>query len=119
VVATPPASLSPTMTMSPGPTIARKASRQRLRPGQPYAHLTRTAPDRFGSQRHWAERIPRQARSTLLHRRPDLTVTADQITDHPAAALLSAAEDAELLVLGSHGMSGSPDSWSAPSPSRS
>ncbi|MEW2522047.1 universal stress protein [Actinacidiphila alni] len=57
-------------------------------------------------QRHWAERIPRETRSALLERYPGLTVTADQIAAAPAAALLSAAADAELLVLGSHGRSG-------------
>ncbi|WP_329139956.1 universal stress protein [Streptomyces sp. NBC_01476] len=56
-------------------------------------------------ERHWAERIPREAGATLRARYPGLSVTADQIAAQPVPALLSAAENAELLVLGSRGLS--------------
>ncbi|MYS19281.1 Nucleotide-binding universal stress protein, UspA family [Streptomyces sp. DvalAA-14] len=53
---------------------------------------------------HWAERIPREASATLRRRYPRLPITADQIGAPAVPALLSAAEDAELLVLGSRGL---------------
>ncbi|MFM9632603.1 MULTISPECIES: universal stress protein [Streptomyces] len=53
----------------------------------------------------WGE-IPREAAEELRLRHPGLDVTADQVPGRPAEVLTQAAKDAELLVLGSRGMSG-------------
>ena len=58
------------------------------------------------TQQHWSERIPREAGEGLRLRHPGLDVTAEQLTGPPADTLLDAAKDAELLVLGSRGLSG-------------
>ncbi|NGO40886.1 universal stress protein [Streptomyces ureilyticus] len=52
----------------------------------------------------WGE-IPREATEELRLRHPGLDVTADQVPGRPAEVLTRAAKDAELLVLGSRGMS--------------
>jgi nucleotide-binding universal stress UspA family protein len=59
-----------------------------------------------GTQRHWAERIPRETAYDLRIRFPELEITTEQIVGQPAAVLPVAAEEAELLVLGSRGLSG-------------
>ncbi|WP_405952545.1 universal stress protein [Streptomyces prunicolor] len=58
------------------------------------------------TQQQWSERIPREAGEGLRLRHPDLDVTEDQLTGPTADALVDAAKDAELLVLGSRGLSG-------------
>lgn len=58
------------------------------------------------TQRHWAERIPREAADELRVRFPQLKITSEQLAGQPAAVLPLAAEEAELLVLGSRGLSG-------------
>ncbi|MEN8652702.1 universal stress protein [Streptomyces sp. 21So2-11] len=58
------------------------------------------------TQRHWAGRILRTAIEHLQESHPGLQLTHEQISDSPAAALLAAAENAEVLVLGSRGLSG-------------
>ncbi|MGP3948983.1 universal stress protein [Streptomyces sp. 7N604] len=58
------------------------------------------------AQRHWSERIPREAVAALRQQYPGVEITADQIAGETAAVLSAAAEDAELLVLGSRGLSG-------------
>jgi nucleotide-binding universal stress UspA family protein len=58
------------------------------------------------TQRHWAERIPREAAEELRVRYPELEITTEQLAGQPAAVLPVAAEEAELLVLGSRGLSG-------------
>jgi nucleotide-binding universal stress UspA family protein len=55
-------------------------------------------------QRHWAERIPREAAAVLRRRYPDLRLEAVQLSRQPTAALLDAARDSELLALGSRGL---------------
>ncbi len=55
---------------------------------------------------HWTERIPREAAEGIRLRHPGVDVTVEQVTGTPADALVSAAKDAELLVLGSRGLSG-------------
>ncbi|MFJ5273290.1 universal stress protein [Streptomyces sp. NPDC088358] len=57
-------------------------------------------------QRNWAERVPREAEEDLRRRYPDLRISADQVDGQPVPVLLAAAADAELLVLGSRGLSG-------------
>ena len=77
-------------------------------------HVWEPAPDPLAqapllgaeTQQHWSERIPREAGEGLRLRHPGLDVTEDQVTGTPADALLAAAKDAELLVLGSRGLSG-------------
>ncbi|MGV9251982.1 universal stress protein [Streptomyces sp. NPDC003697] len=58
------------------------------------------------TQRHWTERIPREAAEGLRLRHPGVEVMAEQVLGHPAESLVEAAEEAELLVLGSRGLSG-------------
>jgi nucleotide-binding universal stress UspA family protein len=55
-------------------------------------------------QRHWAERIPREAAAVLRRRYPDLRLEAVQVSRQPTAALLAAARDSELLAIGSRGL---------------
>ncbi|MGW0705903.1 universal stress protein [Streptomyces sp. NPDC002643] len=71
------------------------------------------------TQAHWTERsemgvppaegwgrIPREAAEGIRLRHPGLDVTTEQLSGRPADVLAHAAKDAELLVLGSRGMSG-------------
>ncbi|MEU2287710.1 universal stress protein [Streptomyces sp. NPDC013178] len=58
------------------------------------------------TQQHWSERIPREAAEGLRLRHPGVDVTMEQIPGRPTEALAEAAKDAELLVLGSRGLSG-------------
>ncbi|MEU1911362.1 universal stress protein [Streptomyces massasporeus] len=56
--------------------------------------------------KHWSERIPRDAAEGLRARHPGVNVAAVQLTGVPADVLVDVARDAELLVLGSRGLSG-------------
>ncbi|MFE9442109.1 universal stress protein [Streptomyces sp. NPDC006602] len=58
------------------------------------------------TQQHWSERIPREAAEGLRLRHPGVDVTVDQISGRPGEVLTRVAQDAELLVLGSRGLSG-------------
>ncbi|MEU3147628.1 MULTISPECIES: universal stress protein [unclassified Streptomyces] len=58
------------------------------------------------TQRHWTERIPREAAEGVRARHPGLDVITEQLSGRPAEAPARAAEDTELLVLGSRGLSG-------------
>ncbi|MCX4993099.1 MULTISPECIES: universal stress protein [unclassified Streptomyces] len=58
------------------------------------------------THQHWSERIPREAAEGVRARHPGIDVTTEQLTGRPAEALLKAADDAELLVLGTRGLSG-------------
>ncbi|RZU23759.1 universal stress protein [Streptomyces sp. BK239] len=58
------------------------------------------------TQQHWSERIPREAAEGLRLRHPGVDVVMEQISGRPTDALAEAAKDAELLVLGSRGLSG-------------
>ncbi|CAM5277702.1 universal stress protein [Streptomyces canus] len=58
------------------------------------------------TQAHWSERIPRETAEGLRLRHPGVQVDMEQIPGRPADALAVAAKDAELLVLGSRGLSG-------------
>ncbi|MFH9712969.1 universal stress protein [Streptomyces luteogriseus] len=55
---------------------------------------------------HWSERIPREAAEGLRLRHPGVDAAVEQMSGRPAYALAEAAKDAELLVLGSRGLSG-------------
>ncbi|MEV7069309.1 universal stress protein [Streptomyces sp. NPDC093990] len=58
------------------------------------------------TQQHWTERVPREAAEGIRSRHPGLDVSTAQLSGRPADELLDAAKDAELLVLGSRGLSG-------------
>nr|WP_107908484.1 universal stress protein [Streptomyces chartreusis] len=58
------------------------------------------------TQQHWTERIPRDAAAGVRARHPGLDVTVEQLSGRPAEVLADEAKDAELLVLGSRGLSG-------------
>ncbi|GHB89534.1 stress-inducible protein [Streptomyces umbrinus] len=58
------------------------------------------------TQQHWSERIPREAAEGLRLRHPGIEVTQEQLSGRPADVLVEAAKDAELLALGSRGLSG-------------
>ncbi|MEU3980850.1 universal stress protein [Streptomyces sp. NPDC026672] len=58
------------------------------------------------TQQHWSERVPREAAEGLRLRHPGVGITTAQLTGTPGEVLAHEAADAELLVLGSRGMSG-------------
>ncbi|WP_406335073.1 universal stress protein [Streptomyces sp. NBC_00203] len=58
------------------------------------------------TQQHWSEGIPREAATGIRIRHPEVEVVMEQHSGRPAEVLPGAAKDAELLVLGSRGMSG-------------
>ncbi|AOR30407.1 stress-inducible protein [Streptomyces fodineus] len=58
------------------------------------------------THQHWTERIPRESADVLRLRHPDLEVSTEQLTGRPAEALVDAAKDADMLVLGSRGLGG-------------
>ncbi|WP_328494705.1 universal stress protein [Streptomyces sp. NBC_00414] len=58
------------------------------------------------TQQHWTERIPREASDGVRLRHPGVDVSVEQLSGTPRDVLARAAKDAELLVLGSRGLSG-------------
>ncbi|MCS0604212.1 universal stress protein [Streptomyces sp. LP11] len=58
------------------------------------------------THRHWTERIPREAAAELRTAHPGLEIRTEQLDGASAAVLAEAAEESELLVLGSRGLSG-------------
>ncbi|MGW6462215.1 universal stress protein [Streptomyces sp. NPDC055078] len=58
------------------------------------------------TQQHWAESFPGEASDELLRRHPDLDITVERLTGSPGELLPEAAREADLLVLGSRGLSG-------------
>lgn len=58
------------------------------------------------TQQHWSERIPREAAEAVRLRHPEIEVVTEQLSGYPGDALVKAAQDAELLVLGSRGLGG-------------
>ena len=58
------------------------------------------------THQHWTERILREAADALRSLHPGLEVSTEQLTGQPAELLTAAAGEAELLVLGSRGLSG-------------
>ncbi|MFF7452269.1 MULTISPECIES: universal stress protein [unclassified Streptomyces] len=58
------------------------------------------------TQQHWSERVPREAAEGLRLRHPGVDVTVDHVDGRPGEVLTRVAQDAELLVLGSRGLSG-------------
>jgi nucleotide-binding universal stress UspA family protein len=55
-------------------------------------------------QNYWAKRLVHTAQAELQTRHPGLTVVGSLVAEDAQEALLQAAEDAEMLVLGSRGM---------------
>ncbi|WP_326574931.1 universal stress protein [Streptomyces sp. NBC_00481] len=58
------------------------------------------------TRQRWSVRIPREVAEGLKSRHPGLDVSVEQVPGRPAEVLTRAAKDAELLVLGSRGLSG-------------
>ncbi|MFL1897794.1 universal stress protein [Streptomyces tauricus] len=58
------------------------------------------------TQQHWTERVPREATEGIRLRHPGLDVSVEQLSGTPRDVLARAAKDAELMVLGSRGLSG-------------
>ncbi|MFE9256983.1 universal stress protein [Streptomyces sp. NPDC006879] len=54
-------------------------------------------------QNYWAKRLVQHAQAELQARHPGLTITADLVADDAQSALLQAASESELTVLGSLG----------------
>ncbi|MFE0577438.1 universal stress protein [Streptomyces sp. NPDC058874] len=71
----------------------------------PYAGVN-TLPDGGSTAgQQWARRLPHDASDRLRERHPGLEITVEQVNGRrPAAVLLSAAEKAEVLVMGSRGL---------------
>lgn len=55
-------------------------------------------------QRHWGDRVLRDTEAQVRLRHPDLRIVGEQIANEPVAALLGAANDSEMLVIGSRGL---------------
>ncbi|WP_413759872.1 universal stress protein [Streptomyces sp. MMBL 11-3] len=58
------------------------------------------------THQHWTERIPRETADGIRLRHPGLTVTVEQPSGRPGEVMSGVAKGAELLVLGSRGLSG-------------
>ncbi|WP_327714276.1 universal stress protein [Streptomyces sp. NBC_00490] len=58
------------------------------------------------TQQHWSERIPRETADGLRLRHSGAHIEVEQISGRPMDALPEVSKDAELLVLGSRGLSG-------------
>ncbi|MFF1678538.1 universal stress protein [Streptomyces sp. NPDC058256] len=58
------------------------------------------------SQRAWAEDLPERVADSMRAAHPGLQVIGQAVADSPVAVLLRAAEQGELLVLGSRGFGG-------------
>lgn len=56
------------------------------------------------SRQQWSDRVPREAAEALRARHPGLEVTVEQAAGRPGPVLVEAAEDAELIVLGTRGL---------------
>ena len=58
------------------------------------------------TRQQWTDRVPREAAEGLRLRHPGLEVAVERLSGRPSDMLIDAAKDAELLVLGSRGLSG-------------
>jgi nucleotide-binding universal stress UspA family protein len=58
------------------------------------------------TQQHWSERFPREVAAGLRRRHDGVRVDTEQLPGKPMDVLPKAASDADLLVLGSRGLSG-------------
>ncbi|WP_406326987.1 universal stress protein [Streptomyces sp. NBC_00203] len=76
---------------------------------QPYTYSPlagASVPPVDDSQSEWADRLPRETAARLAERHPSLHITAERIPEQPVTTLLAAAEETDLLVLGSRGLGG-------------
>ncbi|MEU3844376.1 universal stress protein [Streptomyces sp. NPDC028635] len=74
---------------------------------EPVPHPWAQAPLLGGETRaQWCERIPRESAEGVRLRHPGVDVSLVRLSGRPAELLTAAAEDGELLVLGSRGLSG-------------
>ncbi|MGW6268403.1 MULTISPECIES: universal stress protein [unclassified Streptomyces] len=58
------------------------------------------------TQQRWSRKVPRESAEGLRLRHPGVEVTAEDLSGPPAILLAGLAREAELLVLGSRGLSG-------------
>ncbi|WP_328552093.1 universal stress protein [Streptomyces sp. NBC_00358] len=72
----------------------------------PLAGVSVPSPTTDDLEREWAERLPHETAARLGALHPGLSVSAERVAEQPVTVLLAAAENAELLVLGSRGLSG-------------
>ncbi|MFJ4989818.1 universal stress protein [Streptomyces sp. NPDC088732] len=70
---------------------------------QPYANAPLAGPV---AVRAWAAAVPRDAAVALRHRYPRLEITSEEISGQPVAVLAAAADQAEVMALGSRGLHG-------------
>lgn len=68
---------------------------------QPYSHASPAGPE---AARRWSEGVPHEVTALLHSRYRDLDITSDLLTGPPPEMLCEAAEEAELLVLGTVGV---------------
>ncbi|GGN48448.1 stress-inducible protein [Streptomyces albiflavescens] len=77
---------------------------------QPYTYTplggVSLPPEAIDTERSWAKRVRDEAEAVLSRRYADLRISASEVAEQPVPALLAAAEEAEVLVLGSRGLSG-------------
>ncbi|WP_329528707.1 universal stress protein [Streptomyces sp. NBC_01462] len=76
---------------------------------QPYTYFPlagAAVPPVDDQQEEWGLRLLRETAARIAEHHPDLPVSADLIAEPPVTGLLAAAEDADLLVLGSRGLGG-------------
>ncbi|MFF0223995.1 universal stress protein [Streptomyces sp. NPDC004629] len=67
---------------------------------------TRTPSARHEWPSGTADRLLSEAAARIACHHPDLTISTDRVPAEPVSALLTAAEDADLVVLGTHGPRG-------------
>lgn len=91
--------------------VERDASLRLLHGGEQmrylYAPLAGVpAPGALDAQREWAAYLLGETESRFAQRHPGLRITTQQTEEQAVPALLAAAENSELLVLGSRGLGG-------------
>ncbi|MFJ5811962.1 universal stress protein [Streptomyces sp. NPDC093093] len=69
-----------------------------------YASLAGPSAPALASTEYWGERIPREALKQLTERHPGLDISTEQLDGQPLTVLAGAAQEAEVLVLGSRGL---------------
>ncbi|MFD5419082.1 universal stress protein [Streptomyces sp. NPDC127069] len=69
-----------------------------------YASLAGTSAPVPASTEYWGERIPQDVFQQLTERHPGLEMTTEQVDGQPVTVLTDAAQEAEVLVLGSRGL---------------
>ncbi|MFJ4483782.1 universal stress protein [Streptomyces longwoodensis] len=76
---------------------------------KPYVHVSADGVPRTSlsqdPQMRWADHMLREAEATVARRHPGLRIITDRLAEEPVPALLGAAGRADLLVLGSRGLS--------------